>query len=133
MHSTHFIYCYMLSGIWLRTTDIMRVETRCHHLMGYSFQLAVMDLLCAPSNRQDSTYHSLCYTSCGALAGTRNSSMSPPSEIDPMTYCTMSGCSTTDVHPTILFLIKGRSLVLKYILLLQYPHSVYMYNPLVQY
>ena len=26
-------------------------------------------------NRQDSTYHSLCYTSGGALAGTRNSSM----------------------------------------------------------
>ena len=23
-----------------------------------------------PINRQDSTYHSLCYTSCGALAGT---------------------------------------------------------------
>ena len=27
--------------------------------------------------RQDSTYHSLCYTSCGALAATRNSSMGP--------------------------------------------------------
>ena len=27
---------------------------------------------------QDSTYHSLCYTSRGALAGTRNSSMGPP-------------------------------------------------------
>ena len=26
--------------------------------------------LYAPSHRQDSTYHSLCYTSCGALAGT---------------------------------------------------------------
>ena len=30
--------------------------------------------------RQDSTYHSLCYTSCGALAGTRNSSMGSPHE-----------------------------------------------------
>ena len=30
-------------------------------------------LLYAPSHRQDSTYHSLCYTSHGALAGTRNS------------------------------------------------------------
>ena len=29
----------------------------------------------APSYRQDSTYHGLCYTSHGALAGTRNSSM----------------------------------------------------------
>ena len=26
----------------------------------------------------DSTYHYLCYTSRGALAGTRNSSMGPP-------------------------------------------------------
>ena len=25
--------------------------------------------------RQDSTYHDLCYTSCGALAGTRNSNI----------------------------------------------------------
>ena len=32
-------------------------------------------LLYAPSHRQDSTYHGLCYTSRGALAGTRNSSM----------------------------------------------------------
>ena len=32
-------------------------------------------LLYAISNRQDITYHSLCYTICGALAGTRHSSM----------------------------------------------------------
>ena len=31
-------------------------------------------------HRQDSTYHSLCYTSRGALAGMRNSSMGPPHE-----------------------------------------------------
>ena len=30
--------------------------------------------------RQDNTYHGLCYTSRGALAGTRNSSMGPPHE-----------------------------------------------------
>ena len=36
--------------------------------------------LYAPSHRQDSTYHSLCYTSRGALAGTRNRSMGPPHE-----------------------------------------------------
>ena len=43
-------------------------------------QLAAMVLLYAPSHRQDSTYHSLCYTSRGTLAGTRNSSMGPPHE-----------------------------------------------------
>ena len=33
--------------------------------------LITRDILHAPSHRQDSTYHnSLCYTSCGALAGT---------------------------------------------------------------
>ena len=45
--------------------------------MDYSFPLTAMVLLYAPSHRQDSTYHGLCYTSRGALAGTRNSSMGP--------------------------------------------------------
>ena len=47
-HSTHFIYGYMASDIilWLRTILIVRKATRCN---------------------------GLCYTSCGAVAGTRNS------------------------------------------------------------
>ena len=57
----------------------MRKETRCHHI-GYSFWLAARALLYAPSHRQNNTYHGLCYTSHGALAGTRNSSMGPPHE-----------------------------------------------------
>ena len=32
----------------------------------------------AETHRQDNTYHNLCYTSRGALAGTKNSSMGPP-------------------------------------------------------
>ena len=76
-HSTHFIYGYMESDIWLRTILIVRKETRCRHI-GYSYRLTARVLLYAPSHRQDSTYHSLCYTSRGALAGTRNSSMGPP-------------------------------------------------------
>ena len=75
-HSTHFIYGYMESDIWLRTTQIVREETHCCH-MGYSFRLTARFFLYAPSHRQDSTYHSLCYTSCGALAGMRNSSVGP--------------------------------------------------------
>ena len=75
-HSTHFIYGYMASDIWLRTILIVREETRCSHI-GYSFRLAARVLLYAPSHRQDNTYHGLCYTSRGALAGTRNSSMGP--------------------------------------------------------
>ena len=78
-HSTHFIYSYMASDIWLRTILIVRKETCCCHI-GYSFRLTARVLLYAPSHRQDSTYHGLCYTSRGALSGTRNSSMGPPHE-----------------------------------------------------
>ena len=74
MHSTHFIYGYMMSDIWLRTILIVRKETRCYHI-GYSYRLTARVLLYAPSHRKDNTYHGLCYTSRGALAGTRNSSM----------------------------------------------------------
>ena len=39
------------------------------------FLISSKDFLYAPSDRQDSTYNSLCYTSCGVLAGTRNNSI----------------------------------------------------------
>ena len=65
--------------IWLRTILILRKQIRCCHI-GYSFRLTARVLLYSPSHRQDSTYHGLCYTSRGALAGTRNSSMGSPHE-----------------------------------------------------
>ena len=80
-HSTHFIYGYMASDIWLRTILIVRKETCCRHI-GYSYRLTARVLLYAPSHRQDNTYHGLCYTSRGALAGTRNSSMGSFSKTD---------------------------------------------------
>ena len=67
-HSTHFIYGYMASDIWLSTILIVKKEIRSRHI-GCSFRLAARVLLYAPSHRQDSTYHGLCYTSRGALAG----------------------------------------------------------------
>ena len=39
-HSTLFIYSYMASDIWLRTIQIVREETHCHH-MSYSLRLGV--------------------------------------------------------------------------------------------
>ena len=48
-HSTHFIYGYMASDIWLRTILIVRKETRFHHI-GYSYRLTAMVLLYAPSH-----------------------------------------------------------------------------------
>ena len=65
-HSTHFIYGYMVSDILLRTILIVRKETHCRHI-GYSLRLTARFFLYAPSHRQDSTYHRLCYTSRGAL------------------------------------------------------------------
>ena len=47
-HSTHFIYGYMASDIWLRTILIVRKETRCRHI-GYSYRLTARVLLYAPS------------------------------------------------------------------------------------
>ena len=58
----------------------MREEALCCHYIGYSFQLETRDPFYALSHRQDSIYHGLCYTSRGALVGTRNSSMGPPHE-----------------------------------------------------
>ena len=78
MHSTHFIL--RLYGVRHMVKDHSdSEETRCCH-MGYSFRLAARVLLYAPSHRQDSTYNGLCYTSRGALARTRNSSMGSPHE-----------------------------------------------------
>ena len=51
-HSTHFIYGYMGSDIWLRTILIVRKETRCRHI-GYSYILTARFFLYAPSHRQD--------------------------------------------------------------------------------
>ena len=87
MHSTHFIYSYIVKDtqivvkdtqIVVKDTPIVIKETHCFHYMSYYFQLAASVLLHAPSHTQDSTYHSLCYTCRGALAGMRNSSMGPP-------------------------------------------------------
>ena len=50
-HSTHFIYGYMASVIWLRTILIVRKETRCRHI-GYSYRLSARVLLYAhPTDR----------------------------------------------------------------------------------
>ena len=72
----------LFTVIWRQTYGyilIVRKETRCRHI-GYSLLLTARVRLYAPSHRQDSTYHGLCYTSRGALAGTRNSSMVSPYE-----------------------------------------------------
>ena len=80
--------------------QIAREETRCRHI-GYSFRLAAWVLLYASSHRQDNTYHSICYTSRGALAGTRNSSMGPPHEgLIRRSIAPWANALTTELHLT---------------------------------
>ena len=82
-HSTHFIYGYMASDIWLRTILIVRKETRCRHI-GYSYRLTARVILYASSHRQDNTYHGLCYTSRGVIkSNTEMKMIYGPSEIEP--------------------------------------------------
>ena len=61
--STH-IYGYVVSGIWLRTTEIMREETCCHHFIGYSFQLQGIFYIQNPTDGE-TKYYGLCYTNIG--------------------------------------------------------------------
>ena len=67
--NTFYLWLYGITHMVKDHSDSQREESRCHH-MGYSFRLAGRVLLY--------TYHCLCYTSRGALAGTKNSSMGPP-------------------------------------------------------
>ena len=69
-HSTHFIFGYMASDMVKDHTDSKRGNPLLPH--GLLF----------PINSKDSFIciipHSLCYTSCGALARMRNWSVGPP-------------------------------------------------------
>ena len=100
-----------MSDIWLRTILIVREEIRCRHI-GYSFQLAARVLLYAPSHRQDSTYHSLCYTSHGALAETSNSSMGPPHEGSiQRPIAPWANALTTELHLAPMFHWKAHTVL----------------------
>ena len=70
-HSTHFIYGYMVKD---HSDSEKGYLLPPHRLL---LSINSKGSLYAPSHRQDNTYHSLCYTSRGALAGMRNSSMGP--------------------------------------------------------
>ena len=70
-HSTHFIYGYMASDITMVKdhSDSERGNPLPPHGI---FSRLTRVILYAPSHIQDSTYHGLCYTSRGVLAGSRN-------------------------------------------------------------
>ena len=117
----------MASDIWLRTILTVRKETRCRHI-GYSYRLTARVILYEPSHRQDNTYHGLCYTSRGALAGTRNNSLGPPHEGSIHHERTLYLWATsrslmikvihTVVHP--FFLISPGKLVLTHVVVITF-------------
>ena len=77
--NTFYLRLYGVRHMVKDHSDSEREDTRCRHI-GYSFRLAARVILYAPSHRRDCTYHGLCYTSRGALPGTRNSSKGPTHE-----------------------------------------------------
>ena len=83
MPSTHFIYSYIASD-----------SERGNSLPppGLLFPISSKGSFIYIIPTHDNTFHSLCYTSRGALAGTRNSSMERERDgrIDPMIYRTIS-------------------------------------------
>ena len=101
MNEGNVLFNNILNTLFLRLYDIgymvkdhserKPVAGKIHRLL---FSISSKDYFYASSHRQDNTYNSLWYTSHGTLAGTKNSSMGPPSGIDPTTHHIISGCFT---------------------------------------
>ena len=86
-------YCFRFRSGQVRSGKVRVFNVHVHSKLVSgtgSFRLAARVILYASSHRQDNTYHGLCYTSRGALAGTRNSSMGPQRRIYPTTHRTIS-------------------------------------------
>ena len=98
---TNHSFCYIHSvTIWRRTSNSDLAIT------WFGAMPPARVLLYAQSHRQDSTTHVLCYTSRGALAGTKNSWMDPPWRTDPTIHRTMSESSYHELHPAPKYLIS---------------------------
>ena len=74
--NTFYIRLYVVGHMVKDHSDSERGNPLWPH--GLLFPISSKGSLYTPSHRHDNTYHSLCYTSRGALAGTRNRSMGPP-------------------------------------------------------
>ena len=94
--NTFYLRLYGVRHMVKDHSDSERGNSQRH--MGYSFRSAAWVLLYASSHRQDSTYDGLCYTSRGALAGTRCNSIGSPWRIDPTIHRTMRDALTTELH-----------------------------------
>ena len=106
-HSTHFICGYY--GVSHMVKDNSDSE-KGNPLPPHRLLLTPRVLLYPPSHKQDNTYHGLCYTSRGALAGMRNSSIGPPHEGSiRRPTSTMSELRPAPDYTTSLFIHRGKS------------------------
>ena len=71
------LHCHLFCRAVLDPGRALSICGSVNVAIGYCFQLAARVLFYALSHKQDSTYHSLIYTSRGTLTGMRNSSMGP--------------------------------------------------------
>ena len=79
MHSTHFyLWLYGIGHMVKDHSDSERGNPLPPHGLLFPISSKGSFIFIIPQNRQDNTYHGVCYTIRGALAGTRNSSMGPP-------------------------------------------------------
>ena len=76
--NTFYVRLYGIRHMVKDHSDSERANPLPPHGLLFSIKLTARVILYAPSHRQDNIYHGLCYTSYGALAGTKNSSMGPP-------------------------------------------------------
>ena len=83
--NTFYLQLYGVRHMVKNNSDSERGNTLSPH--GLLFPMSSKGSFICTIPRQDNTYHGLCYPSCGALAGRKNSS---PWKIDLMTHRTMS-------------------------------------------
>ena len=97
-YSTSFIYSHMRLDIWSKNRKRKNQLSQFHGLF-FLIICSKGSFMCTtpPHPGQDNTYHILCYTSCGALAGSRSNSMSPAWGIKPTTYHSLSKCYTSEL------------------------------------
>ena len=87
----------MASDIWLRT--ILIGERKPAAATYATLPISSKGSFIWPSHKQDGTYHGLCYTSRGAMVGTRNSSMGSPHEWSIRRPIAPWACAlTTELH-----------------------------------
>ena len=92
----------------MHSTNIYLCLYPIRHMVKDHFWLASGDLLCAPFHRHDSICHDLCYTSCGTLVRTRNSSMGHQVGVI-QTYPHHGGLSTTEKGRKEMFYLMTHS------------------------